>query len=166
MERLILLRHAKAVPESDAPEDRARVLSPRGRADAIDAGAALAEQGMRPDKAIVSTAARTNETWEIVGPMLGNPPVEFRDALYMADADTIWAEAVRGKADKVLIVGHNPGLYDLAAQLIEQARDRSKLARMISDGMSPASWAAFSTSGDALKAAGASVIGGWSPKSS
>jgi phosphohistidine phosphatase SixA len=83
----------------------------------------------------------------------------------MADAETIWAEAQRAKADTVLIVGHNPGLHDLAARLIEQARDRSALARGVSETMPPAAWAAFSVSGGPLAAAGARLESTWAPKS-
>ena len=166
MDRLILFRHAKAVPESDAPEDRARVLSPRGRADAVEAAKALAIQSFIPNRAIVSTAARTSETWTLAMPYLGEPPVDYRDALYMADAEAIWDEAQRAKADTVIIVGHNPGLHDLAARLIDQARDRSALARFVSEAMAPASWAAFTIRGGALNAAGAHLEDAWTPKGS
>jgi phosphohistidine phosphatase len=166
MDLLILMRHAKAVPEHDAPDDRSRALSPRGRLQAGEAAVALIAHDFRPDRALVSAAARTRETWAIAAPALGDPPVDFRETLYMAQPETIWAEALRAKAARVLIVAHNPGLHALAALLTDQACDKSRLGRSIVEGLSPASWAAFAISGDNLHAAGASLRGGWSPKTS
>ena len=64
MHRLILMRHAQA--ESSAPSggDEARPLSAAGRAEALLMGRALAERGLKPDLALVSTAVRTRQTWE------------------------------------------------------------------------------------------------------
>jgi phosphohistidine phosphatase len=160
---LILLRHAKAVPEHDAPDDRSRALSAAGRSDAPLAAQAMAQLGLKPDKAIVSAAARTRETFALVCPLLGDPPAAFSEALYMAEPETVWAEAVAANAGTVLIVGHNPGLQILASMLIHQAHDRSRLGRSLAENMSPASWAAFRVSGSRLSAPGAELIGGFSP---
>ena len=166
MERLILMRHAKAVPDREAPDDHARMLTERGRTDARDAGAALAARELRADRVLVSTAARARETWALAGAMLGEPATDFRDPLYMADHETLWAEALRAEAATVMIVAHNPGLHALAAFLIQRAHDRSRLARTVSEGMPPAAWAAFSIGGHNLAAAGATLIDAWTPKSS
>lgn len=167
MELLILLRHAKAVGETEAPDDRSRALADKGRADAPLAGAAMAEQGFRPERALVSAATRTRETWALAGPVLGDPPAEHREALYMADADRIWDEATRAGAERVIVVAHNPGIHALAATLLHQARDRSKLARTVLDGMAPGAWAAFSIAGGPrLASANATLVGAWSPKAS
>jgi phosphohistidine phosphatase len=164
MDVLILMRHAKAVADHEAPDDRSRVLAGKGKIDAPAAGAALAAQDLRPDRALVSTAARTRETWSFVAPLLGGPPTEFREALYMAGPEDIWRQAIGAGAPRVMIVGHNPGLHDVARLLIDQANDKSALARAVSSGMPPAAWAAFSVTGSRLHAAGATLIGGWSPK--
>ena len=164
MDILILMRHAKAAPEHDAPDDRSRALSPRGRIQAAEAAAALIAQDLRPDQALVSAAARTRETWALAGPGLGDPPATYREQLYMADCETLWAEAVRAGAGRVLIVAHNPGLHALAAVLTEQACDKSRLGRSILEGMAPAAWAAFEVHSDTLAASGAILRGGWSPQ--
>ena len=70
MRRLLLLRHAKAERSQPGGRDHDRVLTQRGRADAKTLGAYLARHRLVPDRALVSTAARTRETWERVAPGL------------------------------------------------------------------------------------------------
>ncbi len=119
MRRLILLRHAK----SDRPpgvRDLDRPLNKRGRRAAPAVGARLAEVGLRPDVALVSSAARTRETWAAVKEALGHPPEEIVPEIYEAAPEQILA-AVRGapeEAGTILVVGHNPGIGDLAAMLV------------------------------------------------
>jgi phosphohistidine phosphatase len=66
MQRLILMRHAEAEPAAGSGRDRDRVLSGRGRKDSAAMARALAGRGMRPDLALVSPAARTRQTWELL----------------------------------------------------------------------------------------------------
>ncbi len=118
MRRLILLRHAK----SDRPagvRDLERPLNKRGRRAAPAVGARLAEEGLRPDLALVSPATRTRETWAAVKEALGNPPEETVPEIYEAAAEDILAAVRRApeEAGTILVVGHNPGLGDLAAML-------------------------------------------------
>ena len=63
MRRLLLLRHAKAERSQPGGRDHDRVLAARGRADAKKLGAYLARHAFVPDRALVSTSARTRETW-------------------------------------------------------------------------------------------------------
>lgn len=121
MRRLILLRHAK----SDRPagiRDLERPLNKRGRRAAPAVGARLAEEGLRPDIALVSPATRTRETWAAVKEALGNPPEETVPEIYEAAAEDILAavRAVPEETGTILVVGHNPGLGDLAAMLAGQ----------------------------------------------
>lgn len=109
--RLILLRHAKAEPHR--ADDLARVLAPRGREDATAARDVLAP--LAPEVAVVSTAARTRETWELADP--GGVPVVFDDRVYdasVADLREVLAEQTAGC---VVLVGHNPGVERLAWEL-------------------------------------------------
>jgi phosphohistidine phosphatase len=132
--RLMLLRHAKTEKAEPGMRDHARRLNARGRADAAVIGTYMARHGMRPDLAVVSTSARTRETWELLCERLsaadGEPPVEYDERLYDATPETI-LEVARGTARAVkslLLVGHNPGLHDLARHLIAsgdvEARER------------------------------------------
>lgn len=112
---LVVLRHAKA--ESFAEEDHARRLTERGRRDAAAAGRWLAEQGLVPTHACVSSATRALETWEEVAEASGaavSPRVE--QALFAATAESA-IEVLRGVPEdaRVLVyVGHNPTAASVA----------------------------------------------------
>lgn len=115
---LILVRHAKA--KQFGPSDHERALSERGWADAAVAGTLLAEQGMCPDLALVSTALRTQQTWEQVARAAGwglEPCLD--NSLYAADADTVLdlLRAVPDDTATVVVVGHNPTMASLAQLL-------------------------------------------------
>jgi phosphohistidine phosphatase len=120
MKRLLLLRHAKAVPGGAKNGDHGRGLNDRGRSDAPRVGAEMQHRGYRPDVVLCSTAKRTVETWQRVVPELdGKPEVDFIDALYLAPSKVI-ANLVRAVAEPagiVLVIGHNPGLEDCARSL-------------------------------------------------
>jgi phosphohistidine phosphatase len=123
MDRLILLRHAKA--ESDAPsgDDFDRALAPRGLREAAAMAGRLAALGLRPDLALVSPAMRTRQTWEAVEATVPGAEVRLDRSLYNADAAALRRmvrEAAEG-AGTVLVVGHNPGLQELAVRLLVEA---------------------------------------------
>ena len=119
MRRLMLLRHAK----SDWPmgvADLARPLAPRGRAEAPAIGGFMAREALRPHLALVSPAKRTRETWALVSAALAEPPPHKIDAaLYMATAEALIARvrATDAGVQTLLLLGHNPGLEDLARTL-------------------------------------------------
>ena len=120
MKTLLLLRHAKS-DRSTSLDDAQRSLNARGRSAAPKIGAEMAARGFVPDFVLVSTAERTRQTWALIAPELGAvaKPVEFQPHLYLASASRL-LETIR-KLDRdsrtLLIVGHNPGLEDLAARL-------------------------------------------------
>jgi phosphohistidine phosphatase len=116
--RLILLRHAK----SDWPDvpDRDRPLAKRGRRDAPRIGRWLHEHGYQPDVVVVSDAARTRQTWDLVAPELGgSPAVRFEPRAYAASALSLLylVQELPGRYRSALLIGHNPGLSDLATSL-------------------------------------------------
>ncbi|WP_375458090.1 histidine phosphatase family protein [uncultured Enterovirga sp.] len=112
MKRLFLLRHAKAVEKTAT--DVERVLAGRGRKDMAKVSRYLVEEGLTPDLALVSPAARTRETWSLAG--LPDVPVRFDERIYEAEvADLLEVIAsVDDAAGSVILVGHNPGIEDLA----------------------------------------------------
>jgi phosphohistidine phosphatase len=120
--RLVLLRHAKSSWEQDLP-DVERPLSPRGRRDAAAAGRWLAEHVGRPDLVLCSTSVRTRQTWarvcEAEPDVLGTVPVRFEAAIYEAWSETLLDLAHRLPDDvrTAVLVGHGPGLPDLAERL-------------------------------------------------
>jgi phosphohistidine phosphatase len=135
---LVVMRHAKAEPYADA--DRDRSLTARGRADAAACGRQLASWGLAPDHVVVSSAARTLETWSLVEEQLaGDPVVEVSEAMYAASADTA-LEALRLVPDEhrtVLLVGHNPCVAYLATVLHDGNGDPEALRRLLA-GFPPA----------------------------
>ena len=119
MRRLLLLRHAKAAP-SDGVEDYDRALTERGREDARRMGDLIAARGLVPDLLIYSSAERTRETAEIVA---GNWPRKVKsvaeNGLYEASRQFMLTRvrAAPDRAGIAMIVGHNPGIAELAVHL-------------------------------------------------
>jgi phosphohistidine phosphatase len=120
MRRLLLLRHAKTERAEPGQRDRDRKLMERGRLDAPVVGTFMVRHQLIPDLAVVSPATRTLETWQLTAAAFAPMPRMVTDErIYNAGTDTLF-ELVRETDDAatLLLVGHNPGLHDLARQLI------------------------------------------------
>lgn len=130
---LLLLRHAKSSWDDPSLADFDRPLAGRGREAAPRLGAEMARRGWPPDLAIVSPALRTRQTWDLAAAALPRrPDVTFDRAIYEAPATRI-LDAIRAVPDRVstlLVVGHNPGLEELAALLTGPDSEPDALARM------------------------------------
>ena len=116
---LILLRHAKSDWSGDEP-DIARPLAKRGRRQAPDAGRWLATNIDSIDLAVVSPANRARSTWDIVSAELAVlPPTRIDDRVYAASDDELLGvlRELPNDAATVVLVGHNPGVEDLASRL-------------------------------------------------
>ena len=116
MRELILLRHAHAEPASAGQADLDRPLSPEGLAEAEAAGRWLAEHKLVPDCVLCSPSRRTRETLEAVLATVGYVDQRLDERIYDATPGTL-AEVVdeHRQTDRLLLVGHNPGLEHLAA---------------------------------------------------
>jgi phosphohistidine phosphatase len=115
MSRLILLRHGKTESVSATGGDFDRALTERGRRDSALIGRLLAEAGVVPDLALVSAAQRARESWEEVARAFPEVPVEIVRGLYLAAPEQILAAVeTAGEHLDVIVVGHNPGLHELA----------------------------------------------------
>jgi phosphohistidine phosphatase len=141
MLQLTLFRHAKATPAEDEADDFERALAPSGREAAPRMAAAIRDAGAAPEIALVSDSRRTRETWELAAPVFPGVAVSFVRLLYLAPAETIYAEAERAGASRVIIVAHNPGLHDLATRL---ARRRNALESNLRQKFPTAAAALFS----------------------
>jgi len=120
MRTLYLFRHGKA--ESGAPggRDYDRALAPRGLRDSARMGAYLAECAVPPRFFLCSPARRAAQTLERVREFLPlGDDGEFQQNLYLASAEQIFERVceVDDSVDSLLVVGHNPGLEQLAATL-------------------------------------------------
>ncbi len=116
---LILLRHAKS-DWSGHEDDHDRPLAKRGRRQAPEAGRWLAANVDSIDLAVVSTARRARSTWDLVSDELDEPPNTRHDNdAYAASVDEL-LDIVRSldeALNTVVLVGHNPGIEDLAEAL-------------------------------------------------
>ena len=130
---LALLRHAKSSKDNPAIDDFDRPLNPRGITAAPQAGHMLRQLGFQPDLILCSPARRTRETLDLALPQMIGPPmmgsapaITFEQTLYHATA-AHHLDSVRGMppaASRILIVGHNPGLYGLALILTGTAEEK------------------------------------------
>jgi phosphohistidine phosphatase len=121
MRRLILFRHAKTEASEPGQHDRARVLVERGRKDAAKIGAYMAGHMLIPDRVVISPAARTQETWKYAaGAFRPAPGARTADALYDATPHAIFGviKDAPVAAHTLLVIGHNPGLHEVALMLI------------------------------------------------
>ncbi|MEM0986534.1 MAG: histidine phosphatase family protein [Pseudomonadota bacterium] len=129
MDRLILMRHSKTEPWFEGVDDHARALTTRGTADALLVAQALAHAGPAPAKAMVSTARRTRETWAALSGVFKKTETELSDDLYLATAEQVEDILVTHRNTKgtVIVLGHNPGIYDFACTLARRGRTASDL---------------------------------------
>ena len=124
MRRLMLLRHAKTETDAPSGKDQDRRLDDRGRSDAADVGAWMAKHRHVPDLVLVSTAVRAQQTWHIVTAAMkamSQPQVADLPELYGAGPSQLLQiiHAVDSEnPQRLLVVGHNPGMHELALGLI------------------------------------------------
>jgi phosphohistidine phosphatase len=110
-----LLRHAKSSWKSSVP-DHERPLARRGRRAAKAICRHAREQGVEPELVLCSTARRARETLERIEPAIGSPAVRIERPLYGARSDALLdrLRAVPDEVGSVMLIGHNPGLQQLA----------------------------------------------------
>lgn len=127
---LILIRHAEASFGGPLGKDADRKLNERGRMSAKIIGTWLAQNP--PECAcdvLLSDARRTVETWAWIDPMLDvDCTVRASEALYLAPDLFILAEIHKATHPTVIVVGHNPGIADLAAYLCKQPPENMDFA--------------------------------------
>ena len=125
MRRLMLLRHAKTETDAPSGKDQDRRLDDRGRRDAAEIGDWIGRHPPFPDRVLVSPAVRAHQTWDIArgGNAWGcapQPQVEFLPELYGADPTQL-LQIIRMASvtdpKRLMLVGHNPGMHELALTL-------------------------------------------------
>ena len=130
--------------------DHDRPLTARGRRSATVMRQAMRELGLAPDVVLLSSSRRTVETLEALEPWDDTPLIEPMDSLYLADPMQLLAslhdlaETVRS----VLLIGHNPGMHDLALTLAEPAAGPGGSAkRALAEGFPTGALAEFFVAG-------------------
>lgn len=133
MQELTILRHARAVPWRPEAEDFPRALSEAGRAHAFRLARWLCDRDEPPGEILCSPALRTRET---LAPLLAERPelesrTHFVPQLYGASTRTLTRllDGAFAGSDRILIVGHNPGLELLAFDVLSPT-DQAKLKHL------------------------------------
>ncbi len=125
--RLVLFRHAKSDWSNPLLPDEERPLAERGLRDAPRMGAWLRARGVVPDKALVSPAARAQQTWEMARTRLGaDVPAETVEMLYAFATPRPLLEAARRfgeDARTLMLVGHNEAMHELAVALAKTGEE-------------------------------------------
>lgn len=133
MHRVMLLRHAKSAWDDAGTADRARPLNRRGERAAAAIGRAIAELHLMPDLILVSPARRAMQTLAALAPLAPSTRIETPEALYLADAETL-LQTLRELPEQVggvLLIGHNPGLHELAVLLASTAAETPDARRLV-----------------------------------
>ena len=123
MKTLLILRHAKSSWKNPTLADHDRPLNKRGKRDAPRMGELLRDEGLVPDLILCSTAKRAQLTAEVVAEYCGyEGEVQLCREFYPgAPEDYIEAlRAVSSDHDQVMVIGHNPGLEALLADLTDE----------------------------------------------
>lgn len=124
--QLVLVRHAKA--EADGGDDAQRRLAPRGERDAREVGRWLKRSGLALGTAAVSPARRAVQTWQLAVAELGRAPTTHdEDRIYHNTTEDLLAvvHETPAKVRSLVLVGHNPSIGTLAAELDDGAGDAS-----------------------------------------
>jgi len=128
--KLYVLRHGIAEEVSPDGEDASRRLTPAGRRKMRAAVAGMRTLGLRFDLILTSPFARAAETAAIVAEVLDGEPVpEELPALEqgVAPVETVRALQPFARYERVLVVGHEPGLSGVVALLLTGSEDGLKL---------------------------------------
>jgi phosphohistidine phosphatase len=116
MKTLLLMRHAKSSWKDPELSDNERPLNKRGKKDAPYMGEMLKEKELVPQLVLSSTAVRARQTAELVAAACGFVgDVVYLDSYYLAEPDAYLAglSAQSDDLERIMIVGHNPGLEGL-----------------------------------------------------
>ncbi len=109
----------------------------------------MREFGLLPDLILVSTAKRTLETMDALEPWDDTPLVEPLDDLYLA-SDTRLLAILRGVAETVrtvLLIGHNPGMHNLAILLADPHASGEQPLHAVREGFPTGALAEFTVTG-------------------
>ena len=139
--------------------DHSRPLNARGKHAAGQLGRVLRQIGLCPDHVLVSSARRTLQTLEQLEPWSVTPQIEVQDNLYLAPARVMLdlINEVPEETRCLLVVGHNPGLHELATLLARQLEGAE--LQKLSEGFPTAAlaWFEFEGGWDRLREGGATL---------
>ena len=122
-------------------------MNARGRRGAAAVRTAMRELGLVPDVVLVSSARRTRQTLEALAPWDETPIIEPMDQLYLATPSQI-LNIIRGVSETVrslMVVGHNPGMHDVAMLLAgaHAMASNAAMTRQLAEGFPAGALAEF-----------------------
>ena len=128
MKTLIVMRHAKSDWSTAVGGDHDRALNARGRSAAEALGAWLRDEDLLPDQVLCSSARRTRETCERLELPMDVAVQHTRD-LYLAEPDRILRVLRNAEGQRVLVIGHNPGIGEFAEDVLDTPPEDPDFAR-------------------------------------
>ena len=120
MKELLIMRHAKSAWDVSYSTDFERPLNKRGRKAALRMGEFVADRGLLPDLIVSSPAERAKQTSGLFAEAAGyDVEIQFEQGIYHAYGDELLeiVQALPDEAERVMLVGHNPGFEMLVQQL-------------------------------------------------
>lgn len=134
---LYLVRHAMALPQA-TEGDKMRALAPKGEEDARALGNAMKDYGYKPDLTLCSPAVRTRQTLDCITESVPHSKIEYIDSLYDGSTGEYLyrLQQIDDAYNTVLLVGHNPSIYDLVRLLAAQGKD--SVPQRLLEGYQPA----------------------------
>jgi phosphohistidine phosphatase len=131
MTRLVLVRHAKAEAPRSGLDDHDRSLTLEGRTSSQALATALADAGVDIAIALVSSAARTQQTWKLMAPTFPDAILTVVPDLYETHVGGL-AAVIHGVETQgtVAVVGHEPTISAAAAWLAGPGSDTKALQRI------------------------------------
>jgi phosphohistidine phosphatase len=130
MKRLYLLRHAKSSWDDPRLADEDRPLAPRGRRAAKVIAKHLRRMGVAPEVVLCSPSTRTRQTLKRIAPGLGkHADVRSEPEVYAASAAALLEvlHEVPDEVESVMLIGHNPGIQDLALSLAHAGSESTRV---------------------------------------
>jgi len=134
VQELLILRHGKSDWGCDV-DDIERPLNKRGRRTTKQAGHWLQEQGLIPDTVITSSATRALRSAERCCKAMGfdRSKIITEEQLYLAGVEGLikTLNALPASANRVMVVGHNPGLEQLIHYLSQEETQPGKDGKLL-----------------------------------
>jgi len=145
MKRLLLLRHAQALP-AEGGSDIDRALSPKGLSDAYALGQTLKAKDIGPAHIVCSSAKRTQQTCgELLKGLEDNIHTEFSKMIYSASFGDLLhlIQSTDDELESLMVIGHNPTIYELAVRMASEGSDTD--LNHLGQGYAPATLSVIET---------------------
>lgn len=123
---LLVMRHAKSDRSDSHVSDFDRPLNERGQREPTDIAKRLNDLRIAIDRAVISPARRTSETWHLLDQQLSEPPEPYFEprlynAYYQDVLDVLFEHA--HQCDRLLLIAHCPAVIEITEFLSGEVHD-------------------------------------------